>query len=613
MARRQRGRRGERPAGAIRQSQLITTYGPGAMIDLVDQAVLVGGLDFWSSAPGDGDVIAEPRLRHAILERFGEGVLHLAPAAAFRKPPAGDDQEPHRGCGVQVLELPDWFVCQNPKCRALVRRFALERKGGRYVHDCAKPFPECVPVRFVAACTNGHLEEFPWISFAHDLGKIKLCETPSLSLHEGATGDFSEIVVKCQCGARQRLSSALARGVLPRCRGERPWLGPGADEVGCPEHLRLLVRTASNAYFSQVVSALSIPEKDHQIENRLEPVWDVLQVARESNLPVLREIPKVRSALDGLSDDEVLAAVASKRGAPRPREPLRTAEYRQLVDQPAEEPGRLPPEDADLWARRCVPAGGLPSGLAQVVLVHKLREVRAQVGFTRFEPMAPDLQGEYDLAVRSARLGLHADWLPAIEVRGEGILLVLDEGAVRAWETRPAVVERANVLACGYRAATAHESGAPPFPGIRFYLLHSLSHLLIQAISLDCGYAASAIRERLYCAPAAAPVPMAGILLATGTAGTEGTLGGLVAQGRRLDEHLRRAWERGHLCSNDPVCAGHVPEADPAERFFEGAACHGCLYVAEPSCERFNRYLDRALVVPVLGRDPQLAFFPDPP
>jgi hypothetical protein len=106
---------------------------------------------------------------------------------------------------------------------------------------------------------------------------------------------------------------------------------------------------------------------------------------------------------------------------------------------------------------------------------------------------------------------------------------------------------------------------------------------------------------------------MAAILLSTGTSGAEGTLGGLVQQGRRIQEHLGRAFDLGRLCSSDPVCASHSPADDPAERFLEGAACHGCLFVAESSCERYNRYLDRALVVPCLGHPPGLAFFPERP
>jgi hypothetical protein len=153
-----------------------------------------------------------------------------------------------------------------------------------------------------------------------------------------------------------------------------------------------------------------------------------------------------------------------------------------------------------------------------------------QVGFTRIDSATADMQGEYDLGVRTAPLGLQTDWLPGVEIRGEGVFLQLDEEAVRAWERRDAVQARVRQLLGGYDtwASKAGLDGAI-FPGARFYLLHSLSHLLIAALSLECGYAASAIRERLYCAPANDKVPMAAILLSTGTPGTEGTLGGLNA------------------------------------------------------------------------------------
>src|SRR5690606_38586565 len=151
------------------------------------------------------------------------------------------------------------------------------------------------------------------------------------------------------------------------------------------------------------------------------------------------------------------------------------------------------------------------------------------------------------------------------------------------------------------------------FPGARFYMLHSLAHLLISAISLDCGYAASSIRERIYCAEHDAETKMAAILLTTGTTGSEGTLGGLVEQGRSISPHLECAWLMVSMCSNDPVCAGHSPARDHVERHLEGAACHGCLFIAEPSCERNNSFLDRALVVPTLWHDPQLAFFSERP
>jgi Domain of unknown function (DUF1998) len=123
-------------------------------------------------------------------------------------------------------------------------------------------------------------------------------------------------------------------------------------------------------------------------------------------------------------------------------------------------------------------------------------------------------------------------------------------------------------------------------------MLHSLSHLLITAVSLECGYAASSIRERIYASEAGY-----GILLYTGTSGSEGTLGGLVQIGKQIEHHLLAALEMGKLCSNDPVYAQHEPSNKQEDRFLHGAACHGCLLIAEPSCERRNEFLDRALVI----------------
>ena len=257
-------------------------------------------------------------------------------------------------------------------------------------------------------------------------------------------------------------------------------------------------------------------------------------------------------------DDEVLDAVkAINAGVPVGRAPLRTAEFTQFIGSKPETPGDLPPLDSTFFSRSVVPDGGLPAGVSNLVIVSKLREVRAQIGFTRLEPVTPDLQGEFDLGVQAAWLGLTTNWLPATEVRGEGVFIQLDERAVQEWEEREAVQARAGELLSGYDNWAADISEPPPFPGVRFYMLHSLSHLLISAISLECGYSASAIRERIYCGPSARdPTAMAAILLSTGSTGTEGTLGGLVEQGRNLRPHLQQAYDLGKLCSNDPVCAG---------------------------------------------------------
>lgn len=610
-----------KPEGQVRQSQAVTTFGPGATMDLIKQAVLVGGLDFWRWGSGI-PVIHEARLRDVLAPRFLDAGQKLSVEAAFREPPAGDDSQPTKAAGIQVLEFPRWFVCQHPECRALQGR-ALDLKDGTYWHRCSERQrslggpTECVPVRFLGACRRGHIEDWPWIAFVHstsgspgldDDGRER-CPNPQLRLDEGATGDFSQVIARCiTCHRSTPLSAAYAQRFS--CGGHRPWLGAEGVEPDCTEELRLLVRTASNSYFSQVVSALSVPDPAHALDEKIAEVWDVLMGATAENLTVLRTaIPKVQAALEGFSDAAVLAAIEQRKKAVKQREPLRTAEFRQFLASKPEVPGELPPEDEWFFARRVTPDAPLPAQIERLIVAAKLREVRAQIGFTRIEPVTPDLQGEFDLGVQSARLGLTTDWLPATEIRGEGVFIQLSEKAVADWERRASVQKRGRELLAGHDALAATQDRAAAFPGIRFYMLHSLSHLLISAISLECGYAASAIRERIYCAGPTDPVPMAAILLSTGTSGSEGTLGGLVEQGRVIHEHLRRAFDLGELCSNDPVCAGHSPERDPAERWLEGAACHGCLFVAECSCEWFNRRLDRALVVPTIGHPSDLAFF----
>jgi len=237
------------------------------------------------------------------------------------------------------------------------------------------------------------------------------------------------------------------------------------------------------------------------------------------------------------------------------------------------------------------------TAVERVVLVHRLREVVAQVGFTRFESAAPDVEGELDIGVKRASLSLEPNWLPAFENKGEGIFIQFKQEAIKEWLASGPVGKRALELAAGFQTWKNEHPGANRvFPTLPYLMLHSFSHLLITSVALGCGYPASSLRERIY----AIPEVGYGVLLYTGTSDAEGTLGGLVQVGRRIAETFRSALDLGALCSNDPVCAQHDPASRPEQRFLHGAACHGCLLISETSCEQQNDYLDRALVVPTV-------------
>jgi hypothetical protein len=617
-------RKAPRPEGQLRQSQLVTTFGPGAMVDLVDRAVVIGGLEHWGYGREGYVALDDPRLRRSLIPRLKalDSDLDLAREGYFRMPPEGDARDPDTRAGVRALEFPRWFVCQH--CHRLARASEqFENKSGRYRHQCAKnKWSSAVPVRFVAACKRGHLSDFPWIAFAHIKREGGVCDRQELYLEENAVGDIARIIVRCKnCDAWTPMSTAT---MLPyHCNGDRPWLGGRAANEACDQKFELLVRTASHAYFAQCVSALRLPDPEPdplRMRLRDKEVWKAVQkITTAEQLAMVAELMEhVAGAIGKAPPAQVLAAIRAENeaaGAASER-PLRSAEYDRMIKAPLEQPGVLPEPGVQFAAFR-VPSHriDLPAGIRRLIVVPELREVRVQVSFSRFDSIGANMQGEYEFEGRKMKPSVltlptgNEKWLPAAEIRGEGIFVELDEERLSAWEKRPATQQRAEQLLRAFEVDKKAD-----FPGVRFFLLHSLSHLLLTAVSLECGYAASAIRERIYCGQAEASGPnMAAVMLTTGTTGSEGTLGGLVEEGRRLRSHLREAWDLGRLCSNDPVCAAHDPSSESSDRRTEGAACHGCLYIAECSCEWFNRYLDRALVVPTIGNDPDLAFFRERP
>ncbi len=600
-----------KPAGQLRQSQVVTTFGPGAMMDLPDYAVILGGLDHWS---GYADrPITEERLAAKVT------TLLRRDSVRFFAPPPDPDDPTAPITGVTAWLFPEWFVAQydvregGNRSRPLVYRTDLE-KGMTYRKDREKPV-KVVPIRFVQACPRGHVSDIDWKLFVH--GKEDKCSRSLWIEERGTSGDLTDVFIRCDCGKTKALSAATKLGDVPLgfCRGRRPWLGPNASErcggeTGPVHPNRLLVRAASNAYFAQTLSVISIPESHARLRAAVDEVWlDYLQYA-ESVDDIVRERKKQRvtAALEGLTNDEVWQEIQRRKGGlPAATVGIREAEIKTLLSSP-DSVGVDEPEG--LFYARTIPTPGgepaLTSKLSRVVKIHRLREVIAQIGFTRFEAAIPDVNGELALDVERAELALDQDWLPAIENRGEGVFIGVRREAVQEWRARDAVKRRAEQLRDGFLAwQKQNEATSAKFPGAEFIMLHSLAHMLITAVALDCGYAASSIRERIYASEAGY-----GILLYTASPDAEGTLGGLVEAADRVDCYLRQALELGELCANDPVCAQHRPDARQEERFLHGAACHGCLLLAESSCERRNDFLDRALVVPTVDGD-GAAFFQD--
>lgn len=580
--------------GQIRRSQIITTWGPGALLDLPRYSVIVGGLDTWPKA-SDLEEIVELRLTRKLQVMTGVTTPRLY------APPADSTDPREAKKGIGVWRFPEWFVVQEKdrvevrkRARRLVHRKALDEKGkfdGLQV----------VPTRFVCGCPRGHVDDLDWRLFIH--GPEKSCRRQLWLDEHGTSGDLADLVVRCECGDSRSMREASELEVSPlgTCRGSRPWLGQNTRE-SCKLPSRLLIRTAANAYFAQVVSVLALPDRGSSVQTVVRDLWDDLQIVENmAGLAFIKGKPRVTEKLEPFADEEVLEAIHALKTGHDEERPVKQVELDALLAAP-EGFGDDVPIDPDFHARRLPDAtwrnSGHSEGIERVIQLHRLREVLALCGFTRFEAITPDINGEYESDVVRAQLALEPQWFPAVENRGEGIFIQLRAEAIKRWLARPKVVSRLNHLNTGHEFWQTTRKRKRSFPGGPYILLHTLSHLLIQSLSMRCGYPASSIRERIYVDSEAHRY---GILLYTASPDAEGTLGGLVQEARHIEDHLIHALRMGALCSNDPICAQHAPGESLEERWLHGAACHGCALVAETSCEMRNDYLDRALVVPILG------------
>lgn len=575
----------------LRLSQIVTTFGPGAMIDLPNDSIIISGLDHWHYENSQIPLIEEPRLVAKLRQ-----LLELDTLTLRTPPPASETHGFHPD--IVAWRFPEWFIVQNPQTtpqgfrkRKLVHLNSLDAMKFR---DDDRKKHSVVPVRFVRACRKGHVGDIDWKLFVHRAASS--CPRELWIEEHGTSGDLSDIWIVCGCGAQREMSEAALIGLyaLGTCNGSRPWLGAGMRE-SCGQPNRLLIRSASNAYFTQLMSVISIPDTRRPVDDAVKLLWDdfLEDVEDLKDLTKVRRKPTVVAKLQGFSDEEVLATIQRMRaGEVNSNRLVKEVEFEALTEAKEELGCDLP--DGYFFARslsREIWLGLWMGAIDRVVLVHRLREVIAQVGFTRFEAAGPDIQGELAMDVERAPLANEISWLPAIENRGEGIFLHFNAQTIDTWAKQSSVSHRGLQLLAEFQRWKDETRSSREFPGLPYYMLHSLSHLLLTVISLDCGYPASSLRERVYSMP-----DRYGILIYTGSSDSQGTLGGLVQAGREIKRYILLALERGMLCSNDPICAHHHPTVHDQQPLL-GSACHGCLLIAETSCEQANSFLDRALVV----------------
>ena len=606
-------------------SQLLLTYGPGAMMDLPDNAVVVSGLQDWDYKGSNWKPVEEQRLVALLKQQLG---TKLSPNfAGLRHPPMFDeDRRDSNAPGVGVRLFPGWFLVNeapangtavmpagapvgNEKRRRMVEYSELDvTSGGKLSYTGTGSKIGVNPIRFVGACTKGHLQDIAWRYLTHR-GRDQSCRKPLFWVERGVSSDPSDISVQCTCGASISMADLYKPQFLGKCDCHSPWLTPRRDvSEACNENLRLLPRSATNTYFPQTVTVISLTKSNDKLLQTIAENKTTIDGIRAlpNFIDVLRAIPQLKDAFKDFSNDQIMQALASDDGSgANPNEHPHIAEFDMMATGVAQ----IGSDGAgSFFYAETLPKASLglqppwDAFLTNVVRVHRLREVTCLYGFTRLEPPPTPAESELDeiqLAVNGADLARNVEWLPAIEQLGEGIFLHIAPAFLKQWLDVKEIVEKAMTLRDRERRDAARFNRPPKHRGVAYWALHSLSHAFMAELALECGYPLSSLKERIY---ATGPIQADrfGILIYTSTAGGQGTLGGLSHTAERAGDLLTRATRRLALCSNDPICAEHSEGSE--EYPLQGAACHACLLVPETSCEARNTRLDRGLLTrTVLG------------
>lgn len=603
-----------------RRGQLVVPFGIGAMVDFKDDTLMTAGMDFWPVETGSkkhavaddcriSDERLEKRLSNMKLGGRKQNIECLYQASQAPNNFGNLPPQPHTA-EMPFFRFPRLLFCTQQKCRAITKA-SLTDRGTLRCRKCNAPGLK--PVRFLVACEKGHIDDFPvkaWIDCrcSGESEDFRFLASPEPGL--------SGIAFKCNsCGQKRNLNGTFKKNdqvnaILPNgcCTGSKPWLGPQAGSDNCAEPMRTIQRGASNTYFPNTLSSILIPPYSGAARQYVKNTWrEIKEVMEDSKSGevngqsvfdenMLRGQLKRDAKRSGIEIERLLKS-AKERWYEEYKEPgaedideipYRKREYEAYLSGRPEVADRRDFDTKSFDITEYESTVG--NFFSDIVLVKNLRETRVLTGFSRLQPVAV---GQENIAMFRKETGFN--WLPATEVRGEGIFLKFDYNAVAEWKRQWGWFFETNISHKTGWFKKMREDGSPNFARAdeiseTLMMVHTFSHLFMRQLIFKCGYDSSSLRERLYVSEFE-DTKMAGLLVYTAAGDSEGTLGGLVDQGRPGNfEKILYGSVEAEICSNDPVC---IETERQGLVGLNGAACHSCALVPETSCEHNNALLDR--------------------
>lgn len=622
---------------SVRASQAVLQYGVGAMVDFPEQTLMTAAPEYWKESV---DVIHDERL---------ERILHVSYFGAL-----GNSDDSRFKAGISYVRFPEWYFC--PKCRKFqpisewIKEYKKKATAKQIEKDeymirhprCPVDRQDLVVARIVTACSHGHIDDFPWVKWVHSQnlsGPKRVCSQPRLTFKTSATSaegleGLSVTCETCRCRATlkdafdpdafRRIDEKTGNEYNYRCNGKHPWKHTVEQ---CDEYPRVLQRGSSSVYFPIIASSLVIPPYSSIVTKKVEDSQAYGNC--RNSISDMMKLPGITADMKAAILDNYIAQYSEQIALETsiPKEKVRAILKRKWQTVEGEETGTsgvgyrseeyealsgeaaVDSEDRDMeFVRESTDIEDYKMPyLHRVSLIHKIREVQALVAFSRLKPVDGELKDESKTRISVKEP--NTDWYPAYQVRGEGIFIEFDRDMLNKWRDGNKIMQD--------RADQINENWKKSFIGSqrprnitpKYLFLHTVAHLLIKQLSFECGYSVASLKERIYCSEEAEGKEMAGILIYTASGDSEGTLGGLVRQGRPdVFPHLfKKAVESAITCSNDPVCSTSNGQGRDSLNM---AACYSCTLIPETSCEQYNVFLDRGAVIGTYNH-PDIGFFSD--
>jgi hypothetical protein len=615
----------------IRRSHIISTYGVGSIYQFKNRysiqgesdSLMLAGLDEWFDSeltiPEEWK-IHEPRLQNLLSKNFFVNPPDYRTRSEdirlnFKKLPYIRFPNWHRcfSCGWMKKESPFKI---NPVCNS-----HIETKGHKAFKKCSKnKVPKSlIPVRFIVTCNKGHIDDFPFFEWVHQ-GKNYHENDCHLKIIGGKQGNVSlaGLTIKCvTCdtrpvslaaffGGHNRDSENPENGPFSRinykCTGRRPWLN--SNQKCEDKNPKVILRGASNAYYSVVKSSIYIPLlTEHFDQNILDIVdhpikWNAISKEAENKKDqqdAFKTYIENLATFSNVNSESLFLAVNKKLGKlneqiqeitkDNSEENYRFQEYNFIINKKSDGVQMLKKqmniEEYDI----------ISNFFENIFLISRLIETRVQMGFTRLLPYDDGMKAEY---IQSLSMG-NFNWLPGMVVRGEGIFLQFKKEKLDQWISsfNSSSIES---IKKNYNQSRKNRGLSPRNINTKFILIHTFAHILINQLSYSCGYASASLRERVYCNLSNKEKEMQGVLIYTSSGDSEGTLGGLVREGepQNLIRIVLNAFKKALNCSYDPVCLETTSQGLGG---VNASSCHACTFLAETSCEEGNQLLDRTTII----------------